>query len=55
MVAQDGEELKGKRSVRVTPRGIEGIYKMYRHSNMPRTIELEHIDDINSDNTDIKL
>lgn len=55
MVAQNGEELSGKRSVRVTPRGIEGIYKMYRHSNMPRTIELEHIDDINSDNTDIKL
>lgn len=34
---------KGSPTVRVTPKGIEGLYKKYRYSNMPKTIDIDNI------------
>ena len=40
----DGEEIKNNRlSVRITPKGIEWLYKKYRYSNMPKKIDIDKI------------
>lgn len=41
----DSIDRKGKPVVRITPKGIEGLYKKYRYSNMPKNIEIANIEE----------
>lgn len=44
------EEGTGKRmTVKVTPRGIDWLYKKYRYSNMPKKLEVSNIEEYKDD------
>lgn len=41
-VAEDEDSTQNRVTVKVTPKGIEYLYKKYRYSNMPKTINLDN-------------
>lgn len=43
--AIDNEDTSRRIAVRVTPKGVEGIYKKYRYDNMPKKIIIENCED----------
>lgn len=40
--AEDEDSTQNRVTVKVTPKGIEYLYKKYRYSNMPKTINLDN-------------